>query len=112
MKKTLLGGLTAGAVACGIAVSRPASAVGSVGDQSGTAFAAELNAAAPNDGLPDTTAAQARNIALLLCAQRRGGLSEAEIITQMTGPQQPHQYAVVMVKGAEFHFCPEFAGAS
>ena len=101
-----IGAIITGALAGSSAV---ASATGSQGDQDAVAYAAELKAAAPSDGLEDTTPIQARNIAWVVCGQRKGGYSEREVIAQMTGPQQPHQYAVVLVTRAEFHFCSEYS---
>ncbi len=115
MRNTITGAMLVGGavVALGLGFASAAHGDGSLGDHSGTAFAAELNAAAPNDGLPDITADQATNMAKVVCVVRQGGSSEAATITKMTDPpKSPHQYAVALVTGAEYHFCPEYRGAA
>jgi hypothetical protein len=52
----------------------------------------------------DTTPYQARNGAIVICAQRRGNFSERELITQFGG----NASAAVIVTRAEYHFCPEY----
>jgi hypothetical protein len=102
-----LGALAIGAIITGAlsASSAVASATASPGDQDAVGYATEMNAASRIDGLPDdTTPYQARNGAIVICAQRRGNFSERELITQFGG----NASAAVIVTRAEYHFCPEY----
>jgi hypothetical protein len=55
---------------------------------------------------PTATAAQARNNAEMFCGLRRGGSTEAEVVAMFNDGDLAG--AQMIVRGAEYHFCPSY----
>jgi hypothetical protein len=78
------------------------------GDRDASAYALELNAA----GL-STTPSSASGAASTVCWKRAEGYSEALMIQYLVDPPRPmpRWAATVAITGAEYHFCPQYAGS-
>ena len=110
-KKLMVGGAAAAAIAAaGIAAAGPAGAtiavIGGEGDHSAVNYRNELRYA----GITHEDANNAADLGSRLCAKRYDGYSERQLIRELDGPDTPYNYeeSLVMVRGAEFHFCPEY----
>jgi hypothetical protein len=108
MKKTIIGGLSAGGLMLGAAglvlgagLAR-ANTYGDINDHDADAYALTLDA----DGWLGTPS-QARGMAIAVCSNRMKGASERALTDQLAKTYSTN-LAVDMVDDAEFHFCPAY----
>jgi hypothetical protein len=82
---------------------------GSVGDHDKYSFMYELHSVGMS-GTPDS----ARNLANIVCGKRAEGYTESRVIEYAENPPDPmpKSWAVEVVHGAEYHFCPQYLGGT
>ena len=115
MKKSILGGLAAGAVALGLAVAGPAHAGpagydtsgvyggGYLGDQNAYAYEIQLDGYGTGYNM-----AQAKDFGLTMCHALATGAPENQIIDSGTSFGIPYSQATLAIHGAEYHFSPAY----
>jgi hypothetical protein len=110
MKKTIVGGLAAVAIAAGIATASTANAtiavIGSQGDHDPYNYRDELR----YTRLYHEDVTNAVSLASRVCGKRAMGYTEEQLISGLYGPDPLYtsEQAVMIVKGAEYHFCPAY----
>jgi hypothetical protein len=112
MRKFILGGFAAVALVLGISVgfAVPASAtiatIGSRGDMNPYHYRDELR----YTGLYHEDVANAYSLASRVCGKRAMGYNEEQLIRglEYSADQYTSEQAVVIVSGAEYHFCPAY----
>ena len=109
MKKTILGGLAAGAVALGLAVAAPGQSnaawntYGYEGDRSGVAYNAQL---VEDAGAMTGTPSKASSLAGTVCEMRMS--HSRNDMLRVLEPEYGMKPSIAVVMGAEYHFCPAY----
>ena len=110
-KKITVGGVAAAAIAAaGIAAAGPAGAtiavIGSEGDHNPYHYRDELR----YTGLYHEDVANAYSLASRVCGKRSIGYTEEQLIRglEYSADQYTSEQAVMIVSGAEYHFCPAY----
>jgi Protein of unknown function (DUF732) len=110
MKKMIVGGLGAVAIAAGIATASTANGtiavIGSRADHDPYHYRDELR----YTGLYHEDVTNAVSLASRVCGKRAMGYTEEQLISGLEGPDPLYtsEQAVMIVEGAEFHFCPAY----
>jgi hypothetical protein len=115
MKKIIVGGLAAGAVALGIAAAAPANADigfdpgssmyggGSMGDHDKYAYWNMMDQYGKN-----LTPETAEYFATQACRALNAGASEGQVVHIAEQSGMPGYIARLAVRGAEYHYCPSY----
>ena len=112
MRKFIIGGIAAAALALGVAGAGTASATtayypsGTKGDQSAVGYYNDVVA----EGIPGSVS-QASGLGGAVCEQLRAGASEDALIStvmETPGYNTTRNQAKVTVWSAEWHFCPSY----
>jgi hypothetical protein len=97
-------------MAVGVGLASPANAtiavIGSRGDQEPYHYRDELR----YTGLYHEDVTNAMSLALRVCGKRAMGYNEEQLISGLVGPDPLYtsEQAVMIVEGAEYHFCPAY----
>jgi hypothetical protein len=111
MKKRIFCGIVGAAIAAvGIAAAGPAGAtiavIGPQGDHNPYNYRDELR----YTGLYHEDVTNALNLASRVCGKRAMSFNEDQLVRGLYGPDPLYtsEQAVMIVKGAEYHFCPAY----
>jgi hypothetical protein len=110
MKKMIVGGLAAVAIAAGIATASTANAtiavIGSRGDMDSYHYRDELR----YTGLYHEDVTNAMSLSSRVCGKRAMGYNEEQLVRglEYSADQYTSEQAVMIVSGAEYHFCPAY----
>ena len=103
-------GMIVAGMTLGVGLAGPANAtisvIGSEGDYNPYYFRDELRYA----GITHEDVANASELGPRICRQRAEGWTSGQLEDSLMSNDYTSEQAVVIVRGAEFHFCPQFDG--
>jgi hypothetical protein len=109
MKKLIIGGIAAAAIAVGLATAGSAGAtvatIGERGDHNPYNYRNELR----YTGLNHEDVYNAASLGPRVCVRRQMGYTEGQLVSSLDdGPDYTAEQAVEIVMGGEYHFCPSY----